>query len=201
MRAEIKLLTNYPGFAMPICRFSVLLLLLALVCVPYAQAQALLNPQEANAVRNVVMAFYGAAPGGRDYCQLDARLISEELNALLQLVKAIENRSAREVEASEHPTDKPRMLEGSVTTPIYEGYSRVIAIGNPRKTGNTYRVDIKLAYGLEAPVFVWTDTAVLIQEDGRWKVDDILFNQTEEKDIDVGSTKETLRDFAGMCRR
>ncbi|MDR1227906.1 MAG: hypothetical protein LBK55_02635 [Azoarcus sp.] len=127
---------------------------------------------------------------------MDTRLVSEELDALFRLAKAVEKRSAREIGASDHPTDKPPLLEGAVLTPYYEGYNKVLAIENIRKMGSAYRADVILAYDLEQPQLVWTDTAVVVRENGRWRVDDVLFPQNETGA--GGSVKGALRDFAGV---
>ncbi|MDR1062764.1 MAG: hypothetical protein LBL48_02325 [Azoarcus sp.] len=180
--------------------FAVLLLLSAFVFTPSAQAQnEVLARQEASAVKNAVSAFYRAAQGGRNFRKMDTRLVSEELNALFQLAKAVEKRSAREISASDHPADKPLLLEGAVLTPYYEGYNKVLVIENIRKMGSAYRADVKLTYDLEQPQFVWTDTTVVVREDGRWRVDDVLFQQNETGA--GGSVKGTLRDFAGVGNR
>jgi hypothetical protein len=177
--------------------FSVWLLLLALMFAPAVQAQnEPLTAPEADAIQRAVSEFYRMAQGGTNYWKMDTRLVSEELNALLQLAKAVERRSACEIEASDYPTDKPQLLEGAALTPYYEGYSAVLAIENIRKTGDTCRADVKLVYDREQLRHVWTNTAVVVWEEGRWKVDDILFLQNETG-VD-GSVKKMLRDFASV---
>jgi hypothetical protein len=167
-----------------------MLFLLAFVCSAPLQAREA-APQE-DAVREAVLAFYQASRHG-SHAGMSAQLVSEELHALLRLADAVESRSARAVAVSDFPTDKPLMLEGAIFTPYSEGYSRLISIENIRKERNTYRADVRLIYESEEPL-VWTDTAVVVLEDGRWKVDDVLFYYSATSE--TRSVKQNLRDFA-----
>jgi len=153
--------------------------------------------QETAAVKSAVATFYRAADGGHNYRKLDAKLISAELNALLQLGEAVEKRSAREIAASDWPSDKPLLLEGAILTSIYEGYSKVLDIGNLRAAKGVYQVDVKLRYDRETEIYDWTDTVVVVHEEGRWKVDDILLSDGKE------SLKRNLRCFGteNLCRQ
>jgi hypothetical protein len=164
--------------------------------IAQAQEQAL-APQEIS-VRNAVLAFYQMSKGGRNR-EMEASLISEELHALLQLAKAMEGRSAREIKVSDHPTDKPLLLEGALFTPDYEGFSRLVSIENIRQEKGAYLADVKLIYDHATPPYAWTDTAVIILEDERWKVDDVLFHDSTSSE--TNSVKQNLRNFAGICQR
>jgi hypothetical protein len=172
------------------------LLLFALMLAPVVRAQGgSLTTSETSAIQSVVSAFYHAVKGGTNYRQMDVHLVSEELHALFQLAQAVERRSAREIKASDHPTDRPLGLEGAVFTPYYEGYNKVLAIGSIRKAGSGYLVEVKLLNDAEQPRLAWTDTAVVIREDGHWKVDDVLLQQDGAADDD--SIKAMLHRFAG----
>ena len=152
--------------------------------------------QETASVTSTVSRFYQAILKERDYRKLDTDLFSEELNALLQLAKAVENRSAKEVAASDRPTDKPYMFEGAIFAPLYEGFSRVIAIENVRKTKTDWLADVRLSYD-SVPPLAWTDTAVVVLENGRWKIDNVLFHKNES--FEEGSAKRSLRAFGTGC--
>ena len=176
-----------------IMRFGCLVFtLFTLIGFSYAQAQEQVPAgSDASAVEQAVSQFYQAAQGGWDYFKIDSGLISEELAALLRLAQAVEKRSAREIEASDTPTDKPDIIEGAFFTPFYEGYTKVLAIDNVRKVRDTYLADVKLSYDTESKPTVWTDTAVLVWEDNSWKIDNIRFHSSE-----TDSVKKNLYLFA-----
>ena len=176
-----------------IMRFRCLVFtLFTLIGFSYAQAQEQASAgSDASAVEQAVSKFYQAAQGGWNYFEIDSRLISEELAALLRLAQAVEKRSAREIEASDTPTDKPDIIEGAFLTPFYEGYTKVLAIDNLRKVRDTYLADVKLLNDAESEPNVWTDTAVLVWEDDCWKIDNIRFHGNE-----TDSVKKRLHLFA-----
>jgi hypothetical protein len=169
--------------------------LLIFVCAAPIQAQEQASALEEGAVRDAVLAFYQASQGGtkgETNQEISARLISEELHALLRLVQAVGRRSVREIKASDSPTDKPIMIEGFLFTWLYEGYDKLVSIENIRKERSMYLADVNLLYNGAQPPLAWTDTAVIVLEDGRWKVDDVLYDPRHSK----SSVKRELRSLA-----
>jgi hypothetical protein len=171
------------------------------IASPCARAQEASPPPETAEtplIRAAVADFYAAAQGGSNVRNMDARLISQELRALIQLAIAVERRNTRQVAASDNPTAKPRLLEGAVFTPHYEGYSRLLAIRGVRKDESTYWqgwAEVELIYDPEPPALLWRDRVSVVLEDGRWRVDDIRFGVEPEE---TESVKQILHDFAGI---
>jgi hypothetical protein len=170
--------------------------LLMLLCMASSRLGAEeLTPHEIHSVQSLVVEFYKAAHGGHNYNNMDVNLISEELNALIRLARAVEKRSSRYIQESDTPTDKPRLMEGALFSDHYEGYSQLRAIKKISKRKSAYFAEVELVYDREPPELVWTDTVVVIVEDGRWKVDNILFQEAHEPP-DGASVKQVLRSFS-----
>ena len=133
-----------------------------------------------NGVRQVVEAFYQSrrvsSGWAKHFANVDAALISRKLYALIQEAAAEEARSAREIQNSDHPTDKPKMFEGDLYSNLYEGYSAIDAIRIIRALEDGYLVEVTLANRHYSEPWVWTDTVFVIEEpEGLWKIDDIYY--------------------------
>lgn len=181
---------------MPTKFFLALLISLMFIDSSSGKAEEL-TPYETVSIRSVISDFYKTAQGGKNYRNMDISLISEELNVLIQLAKVVEKRSAQQIKMSNMPTDKPLLIEGAIFTPYYEGYSKLLSIEDARKTKSTYFAEVKLVYDREQPTLTWTDTVVVVIENGHWKVDDILFHGI--KPSEAASVKQILRSFACRC--
>ncbi|WP_139178823.1 hypothetical protein PRJ39_07095 [Lysobacter enzymogenes] len=89
---------------------------------------------------------------------------------------------------AEQPGLKPPYLEGDMFTGLGEGATgyRVgarTALGPGRE-----RVELEFVYDRSEPPVRWRGRALMLREDGRWKLDDVEYG-----DFDAGTTGEFVR--------
>ncbi len=73
--------------------------------------------------------------------------------------------------------EKPPFIDGDFFSSNFEGATK-FKIGKTSKSGGQYRIDLHLEYtdaAIAAKPFAWTDAIYVIEEDGRFVVDDIEF--------------------------
>ena len=87
------------------------------------------------------------------------------------------------IKNSESPTDKPYMIEGSVLSSLYDGYSKY-EIKEIRIFNHSAKVVVEFENKSSTPILNWKDTLVLINEGG-WKLDNVIYNKknTLSKDL------------------
>jgi hypothetical protein len=190
---------EYKGISMP----GKFIFAFVLFCTFFVLSGACASEAAADEGANVLAAvsgFYKGAQGGRNYRNIGKSPVSNDLYALLQHAKEAEKCNAKEVAESDQPTDKPALLEVALFSSVYEGYSKVLAIRPSINQKHLYMADVDLVYDGEPPPLVWTDTAVVVYENGSWKVDGILFHGVDSKD--EGSVKHILHVFvSSACGR
>jgi hypothetical protein len=113
-------------------------------------------------------------------------LISADLKNILDEVTNVSNADAERVKNSDHPTDKPSMIEGSIFTGMYEGATKY-TIKKILITGDIAEAVVELENNQSSPSVKWEDTVYLISENG-WKIDNIIFPQKV-------ALKNQLKDF------
>lgn len=135
-------------------------------------------------IRKTVTVFFNKKV---HYGAVDRKLISPDLDSLINKAIAREKDDAEKVAKSDYPSDKPLMIEGDIFTSLYEGQ-------------DTFQIDTIKVKGDSAFVVVqfantgykesWKDEVVLIKKE-TWRVDNVYFG--EEKDLK--STKDVLKQL------
>jgi hypothetical protein len=106
---------------------------------------------------------------------LFSRKLVEELNNLKRVRKMDEER----IRKSEHPTDKPIMIEGSIFSSLMDGYSEY-SVKEISIKDSYAEVMVEFTYPSD-PVEKWQDKVILVNEKG-WKIDDVIFSSPMTKD-------------------
>ncbi|MFN9709989.1 MAG: DUF3828 domain-containing protein [Bacteroidota bacterium] len=135
--------------------------------------------------------FYNHYKPG-DFRVVDTTLLSKDLTARINLAQSKQSEEARKLKAA-GSTDKPLMIEGDIYTSLYEGATQHQIV----------RTDIDEDVIKATVKFInehynnhtWTDTILLINEGGKWKIDDIFYTQ---KQGSAKSTKNVLNTFLNM---
>jgi hypothetical protein len=75
-----------------------------------------------------------------------------------------------------HPGDKPPWVEGDMFSSSFEGFTKfqvagALALTKARKT--IFKVNFEYVEKGQKPV-TWTDEVALVQEKGRWVIDDVF---------------------------
>ncbi len=126
-------------------------------------------------------------------------LFTDRLRTLLERAVRTSEEDVERVKNSEYPDDKPLLLEGSVFTSLYEGYTsyhiRKIMISNTSKEKAEATVEFENA--AVAPKIVWKDRIVLVKDSGSWKIDNILFGDNP----DLKDLRSSLENFIGEVRQ
>jgi hypothetical protein len=100
-------------------------------------------------------------------------LISYSLLDKIEGIRSITNKDVYNIKKSNHTTDKPIMLEGSVFTSLYDGFTKY-KILDIEITGNTAQAVVNFVYNSK-PQIKWTDTIILIKEN-KWKIENVKFD-------------------------
>lgn len=126
----------------------------------------------------------------RDFRVAPRSGLTASLSSMLDRAAAAEKADRERVRKSDHPTDKPNLIEGEIFTSLYEGYDKYKIAGVIRKgdvclvpvnfSNTTYKVD-------------WQDTVVLKKEQG-WKIDNVLFSGKDKPRTYTGTT-DLLQKF------
>lgn len=114
--------------------------------------------------------------------QFPKDLFSSDLQKILENAIDTSTSDIENVKKSDHPTDKPLLLEGAVFSSLYEGYTSytiqsIHVIEDAQGLGTAADVKVGFEYTLDSPKIVWTDTVRLIKvpKDG-WRIDNINFD-------------------------
>ncbi|MBB5637213.1 hypothetical protein HDF26_004446 [Pedobacter cryoconitis] len=145
------------------------------------------NPFKNNEINKVINAFYVKHKG--PFEDVDKKLLSASLSALVDKAIAEEVKSAKELKAI-RSTDKPAMIEGDIFTSLSESFTSY-EIGKTKINDNRAAVMVEFTnnkLGLET----WKDEIELIKENGEWKIDNVRYKGERA----VGkSTKDVLAQF------
>lgn len=120
-------------------------------------------------------------------------LFSPELKKTLEEAVAASNADIEKVKKSDHPDEKPLLIEGAVFSSLYEGFNsykvKSVAID---PSGTSADADVNFEYTMSPPKVTWTDKVHLIKSGNDWKIDNIRFDS-------IGSSKDlkaSLKEFA-----
>jgi hypothetical protein len=123
----------------------------------------------------VVQGFYALdavhAGGAMDADALAkaAPMLTRELAAALERARAERDRALQE-----NPGDKPPYVEGALFSSLFEGYSKALPL-TVATEGDHARVPVCFAYADDSGRTEWTDTVVLLKQDGAWRIDDVAY--------------------------
>ncbi|PKF75841.1 hypothetical protein CW752_02005 [Chryseobacterium sp. PMSZPI] len=111
-------------------------------------------------------------------------LFSSELKTLLEKVISASKADIEKVKHSDHPDEKPLIIEGAVFSSLYEGYTdyKIQSIDIHDKAAT---VKVRFEYNMVDPKEVWTDTIHLIYSDKGWRIDNITFDS-------IGNSKDLI---------
>lgn len=138
-------------------------------------------------VRKTIDMFYGQYKPG-DYRVVDRSLLSKSFVQKIDQATAKQVASAQQLKAS-GSTDKPLMIEGDIYTSLYEGATSY-ETGHIEKVSDQIKATVKFIN--EPYKQNWSDTVVLIKEDGSWKIDNVLYTSKQGA---ARSASETLDQF------
>lgn len=102
---------------------------------------------------------------------VDTNLFSKDLVKKIKNVQEITKADEERIKNSNSPTDKPVMLEGSVFTSLYEGFSKY-TIKELSIKDNTAEAVVEFEYNYSTPKIIWSDKVNLVNENG-WKIDNV----------------------------
>jgi hypothetical protein len=128
------------------------------------------NQADVNESRKTIDVFYGQYKPG-DYRVVDKSLLSKAFGEKINLASAKQAASAEELKAM-GSTDKPLMIEGDIYTSLYEGATSH-EIGQIDNVNGNMKAVVKFVN--DPYKHNWTDTVILIKEDGSWKIDNVLY--------------------------
>jgi len=112
----------------------------------------------------------------------DPALFSKEIVNKIENAQTFTKNDLARIKKSENPSDKPFMIEGSLITSLYEGYSKY-AIKNIEIKDKIAEVTVEFQFD-STPNQIWTDQIILIKEN-TWKIDNIRYSpkNTDQKDL------------------
>ncbi|MDH6253930.1 hypothetical protein M2347_003657 [Chryseobacterium sp. H1D6B] len=119
-------------------------------------------------------------------------LISSDLKNILDEVTNVSNADAERVKKSDHPTDKPSLIEGSIFTGTYDGATKY-TVKKIIINGDIAEAVVELEDSGSSPTAKWEDTVYLINENG-WKIDNIIFPEKV-------ALKNKLKDFISETKK
>lgn len=136
---------------------------------------------------------YGTSGADLYNQSIDEALFSPELKKVIQDAVDASKADMERIKKSEYPDDKPMLLEGSVFTSQYEGFTshRIKKIHTADPSDKSVKVDVELENAAFSPKTAWTDQVRLVKTDGTWKVDNIYFGDNP----DIKDLKTSLRNF------
>lgn len=152
--------------------------LFILICFSTAINSACSN-QTQKEINESVDSFYKSYKG--NFREADSRYLSEDLAATIRKVIDFEKKSTAFTKNSNHPTDKPQLMEGDLFVSLYEGYTN-FNIKEIKQYDNKASVIIEFVnsnYQIS-----WTDEVVLIKENN-WKIDDVNYLLPSKKNLSL----------------
>jgi hypothetical protein len=136
-----------------------------------------------------------------NYRDVDRKLLSKELNLLLENTIAREKFEFEWTAKSASPTDKPSFIENDIFASHLEGEFG-FAINKINIDGARARVimDFTSTWAPTNSVDRWSEEVILVQEDG-WKLDDIIFPKDGCCLSHDGTLKKALSNFINMSEK
>jgi hypothetical protein len=132
---------------------------------------------------NTVSRIYGA-PDPLRTIGSDTSLLTETLSRMVQQALETETRDRERVLRSDHPADKPMLLEGELFAGLYEGYTE-FRVQETVINGEMALMAVR--FSNENYNIHWTDTLDL-RRSTSWKLHDVRY-------ANGGTLQQTLRAF------
>jgi hypothetical protein len=145
-------------------------------------------------VNDSIVHFYKNHP--THYWEVDKKLLSQELNSLLEKTAIRGQLDVETIAKSTSPYDKPILLEYAIFASRLEG-ELGFAVNKISINGNQARVvmDFTSTWVATNDVDKWSDEVILINEDG-WKVDDVIYSKDDWNTANsLDTLKHVLLDF------
>lgn len=128
------------------------------------------------------------------------RLFSPELKQLLTDAVNKSKEDIENVKNSDHPDEKPLLIEGSLFTSMYEGYTEYkIKSVTIDPSQNSAEVAVNFEYKESKSKYRWTDKIHVIHSGNEWTIDNIYFGGVGYED-DNRDLKTTLKNFANFTK-
>lgn len=123
-----------------------------------------------------------------DFRTVDKKFLTNKLSGLIDSAKSKEQQETEKVLLSEHPSDKPAILEGDLLTSLYEGQDSY-RIANLA----AHKDSVVLLVNFEQTGYneKWQDTLIFKNEHG-WKLDNVLYSKQY---TDQHSLQVVLRNY------
>jgi len=118
-----------------------------------------------------------------------APLVTPELAANLAAARA-----AEDAHTAATNNEEPPMVQGDVFGSLFEGRTGFV-VGACIPSGNVAACEVIQSYSDASGDSEWTDTAVLVQQDGAWRVADVIYGGDWEF-ASTGRLSETLASVA-----
>ncbi len=178
------------------------LLLLLSICLIITGCRKTENHADGHADQEITQGInqlyttYGASGEALYNQPVSENLFSPELKKVLEDAVSASKADIERIKKSEYPDDKPFLLEGSVFTSQYEGFTsyKIKKIHTADPSDKSIKADVELENASFSPKTVWTDQIQLIKIDGTWKIDNINFGDNP----DIKDLKTGLQNFIPM---
>ena len=85
--------------------------------------------------------------------------------------------SLRRADSTRSPNEKPRFAEGDLFSSLFEGITQYRVMPTEENADSTL-VRVEFTNNRARPVVRWTDTVVVVQNEGRWLVHDVRYGGT-----------------------
>lgn len=130
------------------------------------------SKEEIAAIQETVQMVYAAKGGFRTLAFRD--FASKELDLMLLNVLTIETRN----QLTSKPSEKPDMIEGEIFASLHEGVSD-FEIMNLKKVDERCVATVQFIFAFDesSPVETWQDELLLVYESGKWKLDNVVYEE------------------------
>lgn len=124
-------------------------------------------------------------------------LFSSDLQNLLDEANKAADADAEKVRKSDHPTDKPAMVESFIFTGVpdvtKQKVKKITITGNTAEAIVEIKTNEEKIDGKTYPATIWENTIQLINDKG-WKIDNIIFTRNS-------TLKNQLKDFISETKK
>jgi len=142
-------------------------------------------------IETTVSRFYSTYDG--DFRTVDRTMISTRLATMIDQAIQKEESEAQKVKESEFPNDKPILIEGDIFTSFYEGSDATVM---EEISVSEQVAEVKVLFENSAYNQSWSDRIILVWEDDRWKIENVIYNGSQET-ADLQSTLKNLIEYEG----
>jgi hypothetical protein len=146
-------------------------------------------------IETTVSRFYLTYDG--DFRKVDRTMISTRLATMIDQAIQKEESEAQKVKESEFPNDKPILIEGDIFTSFFEGSDAIVV----EKISVLEQVaEVKVLFENSAYNQSRSDRIILVWENDRWKIENVVYNGSQEA-ADLQTTLKNLIEYEGGIDR